>query len=54
MKLEDLQKIVGPFYEYNADIRLGRINAKTLEARDIKKVDIKNIFSNNIYNLNVR
>ena len=54
MSLEELKKIVGPFYEYNEDVKNGRVNARTLQSRDISKIDIKEVFSINVYNLNVR
>ena len=30
MDEEDLKKIVGPFYPYNTEIKLGKINARNL------------------------
>lgn len=54
MDIEDLKKIVGPYYDYNHHVRLGKINPRTLEHRDIKKIEFKNVFSTNAYNLNIR
>ena len=54
MEIDELKKIVGPFYEYNEDIKDGKINARNLTNREIFKIDIKSVFSINSYNLSVR
>ena len=33
MDEEDLKKIVGPFYNYNAEIKHGKINARNNQTR---------------------
>jgi hypothetical protein len=44
---ENLQSIVGKRFEYNEDIRLGRMSVKTFEKREICAIDIKTVFSLN-------
>ena len=41
MEVEDLKKIVGPFYEYDVNVKLGKVNARNMEPREIIKIDIK-------------
>ena len=54
MGIEELKKVVGPFYEYDERIKVGKINARNMEPREIIKIDIKETLSVNIYSLNAR
>lgn len=54
MDEEELKKIVGPFYDFNEDTKLGRVNARNMQPREITKVSLKDAVSVNIFSLEVR
>lgn len=47
-------KIVGIRYDYDEETRYGRVNARTLQKREIFEVDIKNIFALNVASLQMK
>jgi hypothetical protein len=51
---EELQKIVGRRYDYSEDVRMGRVNLKNLEKREIHAIEFKTIFSLNANNLQAK
>ena len=51
---EDIQNIVGKRYNYSEDVRLGRVNLKTLQKREIFNIDIKTVFTISSSNLQSR
>lgn len=54
MSEEDIRKTVGRRYDYSEDIRMGRVNVKNLEKRDIHPIEFKTIFSLNANSLQTK
>lgn len=44
---EEIKRIAGEYYDYNADIKEGRLSLKSNEKRQIYKIEFKNVFSVN-------